>query len=193
MKIKQPRNLADAIEVARLIEERNKLQKTANQSVRSQQVLATSKPNINPTPGILGPPPNQRGNSSLNTPTNFRRITNQEARERREKRLCYYCDEKFVPRHQCARPQLFMMEDSPHMSFEGENVAELESQEEVPEVPEISFHEIAGTNNPQTIRVMGKLKNKDVAVLIDGGSTHNFIDQAVTTKYGLPIDQSKKF
>ncbi|KAH7536709.1 hypothetical protein FEM48_Zijuj03G0015100 [Ziziphus jujuba var. spinosa] len=30
-------------------------------------------------------------------------------------------------------------------------------------------------------------------LLIDGRSTHNFIDQAVVTKYGLPVEKSKKF
>lgn len=43
-------------------------------------------------------------------------------------------------------------------------------------MPEISFHAITGTNHPQTMRVVGKLKNKDIMVLIDGDSTHNFID-----------------
>ncbi|KAL6340300.1 hypothetical protein AAG906_040737 [Vitis piasezkii] len=53
-------------------------------------------------------------------------------------------------------------------------------------LPEISFHAIAGTKHPQTIRVLGKLKNKNVTVLINGGSTHNFIDQAIVSKFGLP-------
>ena len=60
-------------------------------------------------------------------------------------------------------------------------------------LPEISFHAIVGTKHPQTIRVLGKLKNKNVTVLIDGGSTHNFIDQAIVSKFGLPVIQDKKF
>ncbi|KAL5744307.1 hypothetical protein ACOSP7_027167 [Xanthoceras sorbifolium] len=52
---------------------------------------------------------------------------------------------------------------------------------------EISFHAMAYTNHPQTIRVLSKLKNKEVIVLIDGGSTHNFIDQSIATQFGLPI------
>ena len=60
-------------------------------------------------------------------------------------------------------------------------------------LPKISFHAIVGTKHPQTIRVLGKLKNKNVTVLIDGGSTHNFIDQAIVSKFGLPVIQDKKF
>lgn len=56
-------------------------------------------------------------------------------------------------------------------------------------IPEISFHAIAGADHPQTLRVIGNLKNWSFTVLIDGGSTHNFIDQSVVTRFGLPIEQ----
>ena len=59
-------------------------------------------------------------------------------------------------------------------------------------LPEISFHAIAGMAHPQTFRVMGKLQNKAVTVLIDGGSTHNFIDQAIVTKFGLSVARDQK-
>ncbi|KAH7517610.1 hypothetical protein FEM48_Zijuj09G0083100 [Ziziphus jujuba var. spinosa] len=73
------------------------------------------------------------------------------------------------------------------------NLEDTATEEPEGTTPEISFHAIAGTNHPQTIWVIGQLQNKDLRVLINGGSTHNFIDQAVITKYGLPIEKSKKF
>ena len=51
---------------------------------------------------------------------------------------------------------------------------------------------MAGTEHPQIIRVSGKLKNKEVIVLIDGGRTHNFIDQSIVSKFGLPVVRDKK-
>ncbi|KAL5787255.1 hypothetical protein ACOSP7_004204 [Xanthoceras sorbifolium] len=51
----------------------------------------------------------------------------------------------------------------------------------------MSFHALAGTNHPQTFRVIGKLRNKEAVILIDGGSSHNFIDQSVVSKFGLPV------
>ena len=59
-------------------------------------------------------------------------------------------------------------------------------------LPEISFHAIAGTKHPQTLRLMGKLRNRAITILIDGGSTHNFIDQEVVTKFGLPVTTDQK-
>lgn len=53
---------------------------------------------------------------------------------------------------------------------------ELHQEEQTEVLPEISLHAIARTSHPQTIQVLGKLKNKELMILIDGGSTHNFID-----------------
>ncbi|KAL5822720.1 hypothetical protein ACOSQ4_020620 [Xanthoceras sorbifolium] len=49
VKIKQPSTLADTIGVARLIEERNQLQKTPSQPFCSQPTLVAPKANLNPT------------------------------------------------------------------------------------------------------------------------------------------------
>lgn len=192
VKIKQPRTLSDTIGVARLIEERNQLQRKPTQAACSQSTVITQRPRLNPTAGVLGPPPNQRPNQNpVTPPATFRRITNQEARERRERGLCYYCDEKFTPGHRCERPQLFMIEDLPYLGSEDVNGVQFE-QDTQETIPEISFHAMAGTEHTQTLRVSGKLKNKEVTVLIDGGSTHNFIDQSIVSKFGLPVVRDKK-
>jgi len=39
----------------------------------------------------------------------------------------------------------------------------------------ISFNALAGVTTPQTIEIEGHIKKKKVIVLIDSGSTHNFI------------------
>jgi hypothetical protein len=83
-----------------------------------------------------------------------------------------------------------MIEDSPYTDTEDVEINQLDL--ELSKVlPEISFHAITGTEHPQTIRVLGKLKNKNVTVLIDGGSTHNFIDQALVSRFGLPVTHGK--
>lgn len=183
VKIKQPNSLAEAIGVARLMEEKNQIQRRTILPFRS--IFAT-KPGPNPSGGILGPSPSSNVRPTQSAP-GPQRITTEEARDRREKGLCYYCDEKFSPGHRCERPQLFMMEDTGEASFDMEN------GETMPKVPEISFHAIAGTDHPQTLRVLGRLKNKELVVLIDSGNTHNFIDQTIVTRYGLPVIHNKRF
>ena len=41
--------------------------------------------------------------------------------------------------------------------------------------PTISFNALARITTPQTIKIEGQIKKKKVIVLIDSGSTHNFI------------------
>lgn len=58
---------------------------------------------------------------------------------------------------------------------------------------EVSLHAISGTILPQTLRFPGKIQNKDVVVLVDVGSTHNFIDQALVDRFGLMGDRDVNF
>ncbi|PNX64881.1 hypothetical protein L195_g062328, partial [Trifolium pratense] len=40
---------------------------------------------------------------------------------------------------------------------------------------QISLHALSGCTVASTIRLMGRISNHPVTVLIDGGSTHNFV------------------
>nr|TKS05812.1 hypothetical protein D5086_0000129320 [Populus alba] len=85
-----------------------------------------------------------------------------------------------------------MIKDTSHTSLE-EGIDDSQDMLNSEDMPEISFHAIASAEHPQTLRVLGNLRNKSVTVLINGGSTHNFIDQAVVSKFGLPVNRSKQF
>nr|TKS09462.1 hypothetical protein D5086_0000093050 [Populus alba] len=163
VKTKQAKTLGDTIGVARLVKERNLLQRKGKRFARSTVI---SRPLSTTNSGVLGPPLASKPINNT-APSLFRRITNQEARERREK------------------------DSTPADTDTNEDctvdIATVES------FPEISFHAIAITEHPQTIRVIGKLKNKDVTMLIDGGSTHNFIDQSIVSQFGLQEIRDKTF
>ncbi|KAL5750114.1 hypothetical protein ACOSP7_024717 [Xanthoceras sorbifolium] len=60
-------------------------------------------------------------------------------------------------------------------------------------LPEISFHVITVTAHPHTIRLKGRLKGKKVTILVDGESTHNFIDQQLVRKFGLNVNNDHTF
>ncbi|XP_057484986.1 uncharacterized mitochondrial protein AtMg00860-like [Actinidia eriantha] len=88
-----------------------------------------------------------------------------------------------------------MIEESPML----DHIEAEDTREEVNMITpllEISFHAIARTEHPQTLRVVGKLKNNALTVLIDGGSTHNFIDQVaylghLISSAGVAVDPGK--
>ena len=91
--------------------------------------------------------------------------------ERRKEGLCFNCDEKFQPEHQCKSAKLFLLEDIYH--FQGPNssvqlleldesdVIVLQSNFDEPE-PKIAKAEITlcallGSPLPRTIRIKGKI------------------------------------
>ena len=57
--------------------------------------------------------------------------------------------------------------------------------------PVISLHALLGTEGSQTMRIQGVIKNHKVIILVDTGSTYNFIDHAVVKRVGCqtyPVD-----
>lgn len=43
----------------------------------------------------------------------MKKLTQQELKERREKRLCFSCEEKYTPGHKCKNQRIFKLEIAP--------------------------------------------------------------------------------
>jgi hypothetical protein len=55
--------------------------------------------------------------------------------------------------------------------------------------PEISLHAITGSNHPKTMRIIGRVGNQRVVILIDSGSTHNFLDSSIAKSTQLLLSK----
>lgn len=110
--------------------------------------------------------------------------------ERRAKGLCYNCKEKFVPRHRCKK--LFLIEAC-YEEDDGDIVMDDEAIQASEGTPEISLHAITGIRSPKTMRIKGGIGHTSTIVLIDSGSTHNFMNEALATKVGLQPDSHGRF
>jgi hypothetical protein len=47
---------------------------------------------------------------------------------------------------------------------------------------EISIHAISGIPTPNTMRIIGTIQQQRVVILVDLGSTHNFLDPSVVKR-----------
>jgi len=71
--------------------------------------------------------------------------------------------------------------------------AEPESMGDGGEIPEISLNALTGVSNPQTMRVRGRCKGGWVVMLVDTGSTHNFLSTGMARKMGLQAREAESF
>jgi hypothetical protein len=105
------------------------------------------------------------------------RLTPQQLEERKEKCVFFNCDKKYSKGHKCGEKQLFYI-DCEH---EEEQEQELSQDENIEAIyfeeltPTISCNALAQISTPQNINIEGYIKRRKVIVLIDSGSTHNFI------------------
>ncbi|KAE8692295.1 hypothetical protein F3Y22_tig00110847pilonHSYRG00263 [Hibiscus syriacus] len=135
------------------------------------------------------------------TPMQPRRISVTEAQSRREKGLCYYCDAKFVSDHKCKDHQLFLLDDELEDKQPVQTTVvmtnesnELESSDDTTRDQSlVSFNALAGCLTPNTLRFMGEVHGRQVRILIDGGSTHNFVQSQVAKYLGLPVMTASNF
>jgi hypothetical protein len=108
--------------------------------------------------------------------------------ERQLKDLCYNCDDKYFPSHKCKEQNIFMaiFEDILEEDIEMPLVSESPKSTDItpPSDPlevelVISLNALTGFSAPQTLELIGYIKHRKVIILVDSGSTHNFIHRCI--------------
>ncbi|KAL5722393.1 hypothetical protein ACHQM5_005918 [Ranunculus cassubicifolius] len=115
-----------------------------------------------------------------------KRLTQAEMVARREKGLCYFCDEHYSAQHRCKHRQLFLLEvDGLLEDTAPTNTAEVLSQttDSNQEVA-ISLNALSGTCTFQTLKFRGTARHQRLTMLVDSGSTNNFLDVSTAKKLG---------
>lgn len=167
----------------------------------------TSKSSFGPPP-----PPNPPASypNTHHTPcpkTPFVQRTQEEMAYRQKKGLCYNCDEKWSSSHRCKGRVLFLVADSDESSSSKLTLAEY-PHSPIPELtfipdepnptsdpaslqPHINLHALAGVPASDTFRLYGLINSARVTILVDSGSTHNFVQPRVAKFLSLPMEDTK--
>ncbi|XP_062176260.1 uncharacterized protein LOC133881329 [Alnus glutinosa] len=134
-------------------------------------------------------PPGKEGLKPSQALVPVQKIMQAQAEERRRKGLCYSYDSKWTRGHVCAIPKLFLIEAVTEEA--SDQSKDLDKGEEDPgeffleEFSEISLNAITGAPSPRTMRIIGILKHHSIVILIDSGSTHNFVDTKLAASLGI--------
>ena len=162
----RPADLSTAIELARLYEARN------------SSFRRTTAP-VSPINKM--PPFSPREDTKPRSSFPLKRLTPTKLKERREKGLCYNCNERFVPGHRCKK--LFVIEAC-SKEEDNDSDMELEELEEI-ETLGIYLHAMCGRDGPETMRVVGLIQAVPTTILLDSGSSHNFVSESLARKLQL--------
>jgi hypothetical protein len=109
--------------------------------------------------------------------------------ERQLKFLCYNCDDKYFPRHKCKEQNIFMAISEDVSEDDVEAPLVVASPEAIdmtaPSNPIevkliISLNSLTGFFAPQALELIGYIKHQKVIILVDSGSTHNFIHRRIS-------------
>jgi hypothetical protein len=158
--------------------EATKRDKEEQQVVSSQNI----KPSFIPCPKPITP-------TTPSVPLKIQKLTRDEMAEHQLKGLCYNCDEKYFLGHKCKEQNLFMAisedileEDveTPLMS-ESPEFTDITPPSDPPKFkPIISLNALTSFCTPQTLKLIGYIKHQKFIILVDSGSTHNFIHRYIS-------------
>ncbi|XP_071689199.1 uncharacterized protein [Rutidosis leptorrhynchoides] len=124
---------------------------------------------------------------------------NQETeRARKDARgECYNCEEKWSRTHKCgAKENLHVLDVEDDEELEDLENGELleETAHDTPcKQPVISLHALWGHANPKVLRMEGSIGNKKIQLMIDSGSSHNFIQEKMVKYLNLALHLTDHF
>ncbi|KAA0054528.1 peroxidase 64 [Cucumis melo var. makuwa] len=145
-----------------------------------------------------GPNENRREGS-------YKRLPDAEFQARKEKGLCFRCNEKYSADHKCKMKEqcelrMFVVtadkeeyEIVEEDKEEKKELSRIEINEDITTVVELSINSVVGLNDLGTMKVRGKLLGEDVIILIDCSATLNFVSEKLVKKLFLPIKETSRY
>nr|KYP74492.1 Retrotransposable element Tf2 [Cajanus cajan] len=182
-----PNSLLKAISLARLFEEKYSVRSKQPFVARNQSQQVVNQSYTNPTQQPILSTPNVKPTAMPFRNSNVRRMSPAEMQSRRERGLCFTCDEKFSATHRCPNKQylLLQVEEEEEKEVEiNENIAELEEELE----HHLSFNALKGAAAMGTMRFTGSIAGKEVHILLDSGNSDNFLQPKLAHYLKLPIE-----
>lgn len=167
---------------------------TPNRSLSSQgsNTYSTSRNSLPP----LLPTPTTKPTAFNPKSPNIKSISPAEMQLRREKGLCYYCDEKFSFKHRCPNKHLLLLQlEDAHPEEPDSEPPDITLNEPENAEPQhhLSLNAIRGASGVGTLRFTGHIAGLPIQILVDGGSSESFFQPRIAHLLHLPIESGPRF
>lgn len=160
------------------------------------------RPGSQPTPHHSGPQPqiasetaSGRSNQAISKGADFAglpvmRLTAAQKADRTRRNLCWYCPEKYVPGHVCNKPFLA------YMRVDEDDTTLLEEEppsEEIITTDLSHIYAMKGKPRSDYMTLQGLIEHEPVQILVDTGSSHDFLHPRIVEKLKLPLTAVRPF
>ncbi|GJZ44542.1 putative mitochondrial protein [Tanacetum coccineum] len=135
-----------------------------------------------------------KGGISTGRVSQFKRLTEAELADKRSKGLCLHMNQK-SSRSCCVSRSLQVLLVDEEEEYEEEDGEELKmAMDHVHlDMVEVSLNSVMGFTPNRTMKLRRKIGDREVAVLIDCGATHNFISSKIVEELRLAVSDSGTF
>ncbi|XP_061376328.1 uncharacterized protein LOC133318356 [Gastrolobium bilobum] len=141
----------------------------------------TSHPHSN-QPRLALPPSNQ-----------LKRVFNADLHKRKELGLCFTCDEKWTSKHICKNKLMLLVgEEEELQDAQEEEEIVWQADNSVGESKDASLHTLSDKNHFRALVFKSALGGRPFSILVDSGSTHNFIQKQLAIHLSLPMSHSHR-
>ncbi|XP_019455099.1 PREDICTED: uncharacterized protein LOC109356222 [Lupinus angustifolius] len=206
--VQSPPSLVRAVALAKLYEEKyqpqtqtprarpnfttypNHYKKQPTPTVPSK--LPTTLPPLLPTPTIKS--------NTYQKPAMIKRMSAAEMQIRREKGLCFTCDEKFSFNHKCPNKQYYLLQYDPDDADQPNDLIDPDPPNPLDQTKpnselyhHLSYNALKGANGLGTMKFTGHIHGVQLQVLLDSGSSNNFIQPRIAQCLKLPIKPAPNF
>ncbi|KOM30937.1 hypothetical protein LR48_Vigan01g049200 [Vigna angularis] len=126
---------------------------------------------------------NHRRDSGSGNERGVRNLPYSEYIKRREEGKCFRCGGPFSPGHRCTERGIRMMilaEEEEESENDGEDELNITKME-------LSALSAGGLTTSRTMKLRGRMGQREVLVLIDSGASHNFISRRVVEELEMTV------
>ncbi|XP_038978713.1 uncharacterized protein LOC120109046 [Phoenix dactylifera] len=197
VKLKQPNSMQEAMRMAEILDdgyqsERRMIKDTINREAKAMPTKVPWKGK------------DAVGSNPKNNQPQVKRLSREEVQDFIKRGLCFKCGEKWGRDHKCKSGQAFLIEvqdaefedaetnqSSDHEEEQNHNQP---SQVQADESDaELSLNALTGVPKPSTMRLLAWVGRNEVSLLVDSGSSHNFINAAIVPKLGYILQNIQPF